>query len=277
MRKKEESFFDDIFESLKHTPIWVGPVAAAVVFIFLRYIVLLFMPTAKTGAFDAGEVLRPFVPMFAWLMGGGIMMAWVAAEMHKLRNRRLLDTRSTVGSLANVSWQEFEHLVSEAYRRQGYLAVVTGSAAGDGGVDIELTRPGELALVQCKQWKAYKVGVTIIREMLGVVVSRRAQRGIVVTSGRFTADARRFAEDNPAIQLIDGPALFELIQSVQRQPAVLAAERPASHRPPIAVPFCPTCGMAMVERVARRGPNVGSRFWGCPKYPGCRGTRQVGP
>jgi restriction system protein len=37
-------------------------------------------------------------------------------------------------------------------------------------------------------------------------------------------------------------------------------------------PACPKCGKAMVLRTARKGPRAGSRFWGCPGYPDCKGT-----
>ena len=33
----------------------------------------------------------------------------------------------------------------------------------------------------------------------------------------------------------------------------------------------------MVERLSRRGPNPGTRFWGCSSYPDCRGTRPLDP
>ena len=39
---------------------------------------------------------------------------------------------------------------------------------------------------------------------------------------------------------------------------------------------CPTCDAPMVLRTARRGRNAGGKFWGCTKFPGCRGTRDVG-
>ena len=38
---------------------------------------------------------------------------------------------------------------------------------------------------------------------------------------------------------------------------------------------CPRCGSRMVRRIARRGRNAGSAFWGCSKYPSCRGTRTI--
>lgn len=38
-------------------------------------------------------------------------------------------------------------------------------------------------------------------------------------------------------------------------------------------PHCPRCGAQMVRRTARRGRNPGSQFWGCSRFPKCRGTR----
>jgi len=37
-------------------------------------------------------------------------------------------------------------------------------------------------------------------------------------------------------------------------------------------PVCPVCSSPMVKRSAKRGANAGNEFWGCSKYPGCRGT-----
>lgn len=35
---------------------------------------------------------------------------------------------------------------------------------------------------------------------------------------------------------------------------------------------CPRCGGEMVKRRAKSGENAGKEFWGCTKFPGCRGT-----
>ena len=42
-----------------------------------------------------------------------------------------------------------------------------------------------------------------------------------------------------------------------------------------AAPCCPQCRKPMVERQAKKGPKKDSRFWGCPAFPDCRGTRQM--
>jgi len=53
--------------------------------------------------------------------------------------------------------------------------------------------------------------------------------------------------------------------------ARIAAERPAVS----GVVACPKCGASMVKRKAARGANAGNEFWGCSRYPKCRGVRPV--
>jgi DNA-binding helix-hairpin-helix protein with protein kinase domain len=40
-------------------------------------------------------------------------------------------------------------------------------------------------------------------------------------------------------------------------------------------PNCPYCSSLMIQRVAKRGVRRGNRFWGCPRYPSCKGTRII--
>jgi len=42
-----------------------------------------------------------------------------------------------------------------------------------------------------------------------------------------------------------------------------------------AKPTCPRCGSAMVLRVAKQGANKGGQFWGCSRYPHCKGILNV--
>ena len=74
---------------------------------------------------------------------------------------------------------------------------------------------GEKLLVQCKHWKAYKVGMSVVRELFGLMGAKGAAGGFVVTSGRCTQEAKDFATGGN-IRLVDGEALFALIQSVRK-------------------------------------------------------------
>ena len=173
-------------------------------------------------------------------------------------------------------------LVGEAFRLNGYSVVETGGGGADGGVDLVLSKGNEKFLVQCKQWKAFRVGVDVVRELYGVMSAKGATGGFVVTYGRFTEDAKAFAEGRN-LKLLDGEKLFAMIQQAQRSIASRGGQggqsKPVSSMQvapaPAAVVACPVCGSAMVKRTASKGANAGLPFWGCSKYPGCRGTRAV--
>jgi len=164
----------------------------------------------------------------------------------------------------------------------GYLVTRTGGNGPDGGVDLILAKDSETFLVQCKQWRAFRVGVDVVRELYGVMAAQGSTGGFVVTSGRFTQEAQEFARGRN-IRLIDGPELQSLLQqsphpsAVRPSAASVPSAAPDDHPTPAlqrpSAPCCPRCGKPMVERTARRGPTTGETFWGCPDYPACRGIR----
>lgn len=47
------------------------------------------------------------------------------------------------------------------------------------------------------------------------------------------------------------------------------------HPPDQKIPPCPQCGALMALRTAKTGKNAGSQFWGCTKYPDCKGTQPI--
>ena len=147
-------------------------------------------------------------------------------------------------------------------------------AGGDGGIDLVLRRDGEEHLVQCKHWRANKVGVATVRELHGVMASRGAAGGFVVTAGEFTAPARKDAGGRN-IELIGANQFAELMA----EGCALVEPTPVKSPPLIedasATPACSRYGQVMVERVAKKGPNSGNRFWGCRHLPKCRGTLPI--
>ena len=284
-RRRKDTGADAFFDILVRVPWWVGPSVAGFAYVFLRFIIPALLtssskpddPVAKTF----GAVLVPSLHMLAPLAALFFLVIWGFAELKKLLDRRRLDNQTGLDSVGDLSWAEFEELVAEAYRREGYAVERTGDAAGDGGVDVVLRKNGQMTLVQCKQWKTWTVGVKVVRELRGVMASQRADYGIVVSYGTFTSEATAFAQEN-RITLIGGKELIELIRSVQRNrpvsPATPAtatsvASPQANPVPMQEAPACPRCGSRMVQRTAKRGPNAGNRFWGCRKYPACEGIR----
>lgn len=71
------------------------------------------------------------------------------------------------------------------------------------------------------------------------------------------------------------------IQAVRLQNSLSNQRRHVRHIRSIAAKkaempqFCPRCGSQMILRQAMRGSNAGRTFWGCSRFPDCRGTRQA--
>jgi hypothetical protein len=57
------------------------------------------------------------------------------------------------------------------------------------------------------------------------------------------------------------------------EPIKISVSAPAVAPTPLVA--CPICGSAMRLRRAKRGKRSGKRFWGCSRYPACRGTKNV--
>jgi restriction system protein len=273
-RKRKQGAFDDLINIAAMLPWWLGVLLAFIAYFVLHHyaIAVVAQPTsvAQLGANVAsqlGKTLAIFgqylIPL-SFLIGAGIS----AFGRHK-RAALFTDVQkgSSLSVLNDMTWQEFEMLVGEAFRRKGYTVSETGGGS-DGGVDLVLRKDGEKLLVQCKQWKAYKVGVTTIRELYGVMAAAGAAGGFVVTSGIFTQEAKSFAEGRN-INLIDGCELKAIINEIQPAQANANVAYRIPQRAP-STPNCPTCGSNMIRRTAKKGSNVGNVFWGCSNYPQCR-------
>lgn len=217
---------------------------------------------------------NPLKPL-SWMVLAACALASLVSFVNARRKRRLLDTRTGLDSIAALGWRDFEQLVGEAFRRQGYIVEETGLGGADGGIDLILRKNGKRTLVQCKKWDRQKVNVSVVREMYGLLAHHGADEVRIATVGGYTPDAARFAQDKP-IALIDGEALLGMIREVQAGDAVVQRSRvepvTGSLEPDTpSVPQCPLCNMPMIQR---RNRQSGSAFWGCSAYPVCKGTRQ---
>ncbi len=258
---KRKGLADELLETLVLVPWWVGPVLAVLAYVL------------------AAATIPALAPL-AFLI---VLIFWLAAEFKKWQDRLQLDGTRGLPDVKSLSWREFEALVGEAYRRKGYVVEETGSPAGDGGVDLVLFRERQKTVVQCKQWRSRQVGVKVVRELSGAMRDLNAAHGIVVCCGKFTAEATAFARRN-GVALVGGDDLVRMIRAVQKGRSRQAPEGGGSSeaRPEAAPemkeqgnPCCPSCGTPMVMRTARKGAHAGTSFWGCPRFPGCRGTRRL--
>ncbi|QPL50797.1 restriction endonuclease [Alteromonas sp. B31-7] len=254
MPRKNTSFADLLFQ----TPWWVSVITAAITYVVMGHL----LPSVETDnqlinmVFKALAIPAPYFAIF-------ILFIAPFSFFNGRRKAKQLDTQKSIETIRQLHWRNFEELVAEAYRRQGYR-VIEGGFGADGGIDLELRKGEGLILVQCKQWKAQKVGVSVVREMFGVLTASNADKVIVICSGRFTQQAIDFASDKP-VTLIDGNELLSLIHEVQTEPKVETVKQNV----------CPRCGSELVERQAKRGAHAGNVFLGCSAFPKCRYTEEL--
>jgi restriction system protein len=282
-RRGRNNGAEDLIERVGRLPWWVGVALAAVSYFILHAVAgQLRAPVAanQLGVTIAHSVWRGFATVGQYVIPLICLAGAAVSALSRRQRQNLVQNTAkseSADALNGMSWQQFEQLVGEAFRQQGYAAAEAGGGGADGGVDLVLTRSGEKFFVQCKQWRAFKVGVEVVRELYGVMAARGAAGGFVVTSGRYTSEATAFASGRN-VKLIDGPQLHQMLRLAQAAAAAShqsrreTAPQPAAH-PDNSVPLCPTCGKSMVRRVARQGSNAGSDFWGCSAFPRCRGTR----
>ncbi len=107
---------------------------------------------------------------------------------------------------------QFEHFIAHLLKCMGYYSRVT-QATGDGGVDIiahrdELGFEPPIIKVQCKQILS-TIGRPDVQKLFGAI--EREEKGLFVTLGSFSADARTFEQTKPNLRLIDGSTLIDLI------------------------------------------------------------------
>jgi len=287
MARKKTSAFEDLIDIAASLPWKVGVVLALVAYLVLHYFATRApLPTnpaelkslGKTMGDSVGQSLTTTFAMFLqYIIPIGFLLGALVSFIKRKRQTALhvqVASDRSSNALEKMSWREFEGLVAETFRRQGYRVVERGGDGPDGGVDLELYQGGDRYLVQCKQWKSSKVGVAIVRELFGVMSAEHAAGGFVVASGEFTQEAKSFVEGR-SIRLVDARKLRSLIASnatvpvVSHRPEPLDLPRPATDT----APACPKCGRPMIRRIAKVGANAGKAFWGCSTFPACRGVR----
>lgn len=120
-------------------------------------------------------------------------------------------------ALLSLAPAGFERLSQRLLREAGFTQVVVTGQSGDGGIDgFGILQVNPLVsfkvLFQCKRY-AKSVVPSQVRDFRGAM-SGRADKGIIITTGTFTAEAKREAtrDGAPPIELIDGEKLIDMLE-----------------------------------------------------------------
>jgi restriction system protein len=283
VRKKKNSPAEDFIEVISLMPWWLGLVIGVVSYFILHGLAaspVVMVPSAQgMGSALQGMFVRALAQLGQYVVPLLCLIGAGASVLGRKKRADLLNGVAKSGdtnALGAMSWLEFEQMVGEWFRRRGYAIIEVGGNGPDGGVDLVLHKNGEKFLVQCKQWRSMKVGVSVVRELYGVMAAERAAGGFVVTSGSFTEDAKRFAHGKN-VELLDGSMLIHMLRftSPAGQPSDQSGHKAVAGVQHLVARPCPVCGSRMLRRVAKRGANAGQAFMGCSSYPGCKATLPI--
>ena len=192
MGRRKESIFDVFTEIPWQTSVTV----AALVFITLRFILPL-IPTQEQLVAGIVETLRGHAHLIGLvLLAPAPFSAFASRKRQKQRTLQRAEN-----SIRDLDRWQIEQFVAETYRRRGYTVMFEQDGGLDGSVDLRLQKGGRLLLLLCRHWQSPTVELSDVRRMLEVMTAERAASGVIITSGAFTPEAKKFAAVN-SIELI---------------------------------------------------------------------------
>lgn len=97
------------------------------------------LPHFLTEGYQAG--LLPIFNAAGLVVALTCLVGVVIGIFQRAKQKGLFDKQTSVESIRQLTWHQFEELVCEAFRREGYIAQLTEGGA-DGGVDVVLKRDG---------------------------------------------------------------------------------------------------------------------------------------
>ena len=201
-------------------------------------------------------------------LGAFATLAHPIARLLGRRPRSRVDTAQwTPELLKQIERRRFEQLCAAYFEALGFRADVVLSGADGGNINL-FAQGAERAstLVQCQPWNAYRVGIKPVRGLLGAMASGNVGEGVMVTSGKFTQEARDFARKEK-ISLVDGTEL--LVKFADLAPDKAVGLLRFATQGDFQTPTCPTCAVKMIPR---KSTTHGRKFWGCRNYPSCKQT-----
>jgi restriction system protein len=132
-----------------------------------------------------------------------------------------INYREAIGArLRALSAGGFERFCQRLLRESGFEEVTITGRSGDGGIDgIGILQVNALVsfkvLFQCKRYVG-SVTPSQVRDFRGAMMGR-ADKGIIITTGSFTSDARKEAvrDGVPPIELVDGDKLVTMLEQLE--------------------------------------------------------------
>src|SRR5262249_36312215 len=178
-------------------------------------------------------------------------------------------------SLQSIRWlipREFNRLVEEGFRRQGYLVQSSERLFSRAGIDLILRKADNHILVLCRRDPDAARQLAAVQELHAATATVNGASGLLITCERIAPEVKVYAA-NHGVAVIEGPALLKLLERARGERGKKAVRR----EPRFAValtdlPVCSECGGPMVpDSDHNLEPEM--RRWHCSRGAGCHTPR----
>ena len=188
MGRRKERILDVMTEMDWRTSV----VFAALVFIALRF-VLPRLPIENQFLAGIVDALQSVAHLIGLVLLVPAPISAFAASRRKARR----GAQKEINSIRDLDRWQVEQLVAESYRRKGYTVLLDKVEGGNGMVDMRLQKGGRMYLLFCRHWQSPSVDSDDLQELTEFLASEHAAGLIVISSGVFTPDAKKFATTKP--------------------------------------------------------------------------------
>lgn len=155
-RRNKDNLAEALISMVARMPWYAGVALGVAGYFVLHRMALALAPPVRPGAVaqtisnalghglaQAGQYIVPVICLL-----GAAISAWRRHERKALMANVVRSDAPDI--LESMSWREFEMLVGEGFRQQGYTVAENFHGGPDGGIDLTLRRDGGEYLVQCK-------------------------------------------------------------------------------------------------------------------------------
>jgi restriction system protein len=153
------------------------------------------------------RALLPDAYVWAGLFGGlPFLVIGVIAARRQWLAPKPAQVAQQLERVSTMVWRDFAQTLTEAYSRQGYVVTPYEGA----GADLQLVKAGQTTLISCKRWKAAKLGVEVVRELVAARQRQDASLCACITLGQLSDTARAYAKAE-GVQVIEAEELAALM------------------------------------------------------------------
>jgi restriction system protein len=201
----------NIIDFLAQIPWWISVTLSASFYILLKFVV----PYFEAQSNLVHEVHVSLGPVLAPVVALALLTPVTFSFLKSNRKRKFNDLKEEIELIQALPWRKFKEMVTESYRRKGYIIMEDSLFSSDPSIDLVIRQSTNLYLVQCRYWQHRKLGIREVKNLYSLMHDKQASGVYMLTAGIFTYEARHYAAGRP-ITLLDGIELVELLRELPR-------------------------------------------------------------